>query len=279
MPLSTQHRRMLLEDIILLLPGTMVVCLISRKHPLFNGPGSVNFKNKLELAMQDDPLKVTIFSSECFFGLNLLVRSNPKGDEIAAGIPSRDELKTYCLDRVYGAGINFEFVTGESHQFKFVDFFEHDKFIQLWHLPKTTRVAHLRRVIQNVSSAQTLAPTTLLLLREVYGDPFYSQTICSKHDICVCTKTHNQIVCDIKAQNVTTKGIKIMFELPGDDVAFQLFHDKVESICKQSIEDCYGSYTEMSAPILCEVRYSLFYYFFNTHLLFLINCLFIFRQK
>ncbi len=163
MPLSTRHRRMLLEDIILLLPGTMVVCLISPKHPFFRGPGSVTFRNKLELAMHDDPLKVTTFSSKCFFGINLLVKSNPKGDEIAAGIPSREEIKQYCLDRVYGAGVNFEFVTGEYHQFKFIDFFEHDKFIHLWHIPKATRVAHLCRVIQNVSSAQTLAPTTLNL--------------------------------------------------------------------------------------------------------------------
>ncbi len=59
-PLTPRHRRMLLEDIILLLPGTMVVCLISPKHPFFSGIGSVAFTNKMELALQNDPLMITI---------------------------------------------------------------------------------------------------------------------------------------------------------------------------------------------------------------------------
>ena len=153
----------------------------------------------MEFALQTDPLKMTTFSNKCYFGVNLMIKSNPNGDEIAACIPTRTLMKKYCLNRVYGAGINREFVTGESHQFKFVEFFENDEYIQFWHTPKTTRVGHIRRVLTNVSSAQSLAPTTLLLLREVHGDPFYSQTICAKHDTCIVAKTHNRIVSDIKA--------------------------------------------------------------------------------
>ena len=122
----------------------------------------------MEFALQTDPLKVTTFSNKCYFGVNLMITSNPNGDEIAACIPSQALLKKYCVDRVYGAGINCAFVTGESHQFKFVEFFENDEYIQLWHTPKTTHVGHIHRVLTNVSSAQSLVPTTLLLLRRAF---------------------------------------------------------------------------------------------------------------
>ena len=253
-PLTHRHRRMLLEDIILLLPGSMVVCLISPSHLFFSSSGNVAFRNKMELAMQHDPLNIVTLGDDSFFAVNFKVISNPNGDEIAAGIPTRKLLKQYCLNRVYGAGINCQFVTGESVQFKFVEFFENDDLIHLWHTPKTSRVSHIRRVLQNLSSALSLAPTTLLLLREVHGDTFYSQTICAKHDACIVTKTHNRVLVDLKAETVTTKGIQIMFELRTDDPMFRMFHDKVESICKQSIMDCYGNFTPLSAAILCEVR-------------------------
>ena len=124
--LSQHHSRLLLEDVLVLHPGEMVVCLISRKHPFFvKSATKKQWIGKLEKEIRNNPLKPVVINKVIFFPFNLRIRSNPNGDVLTAGILSRDELVRNVTSESYGAGVIGQLETNDTELFKFVNFFNH----------------------------------------------------------------------------------------------------------------------------------------------------------
>ena len=87
--LSHRHSRLILEDVLVLHPGEMVVCLISRKHPFFvKSAIKKQWIGKLEKAIRNNPLKPVVINKVIFFPFNLRIRSNPNGNVLTAGLRS-----------------------------------------------------------------------------------------------------------------------------------------------------------------------------------------------
>ena len=62
----------------------------------------------------------------------------------------------------------------------------------------------------------------------------------------------------LKDESLSTRGLKALFELETTDDEFTEFHDAVDGICKDALDNCYGTFAELTTPILSAV--STFHY-------------------
>ena len=53
----------------------------------------------------------------------------------------------------------------------------------------------------------------------------------------------------LKDESLSTRGLKALFELETTDDEFTNFHD-ADAICKDALDNCYGTFAELTTPIL-----------------------------
>ena len=245
---------MLLEDALTLHPGDTVVCLITARHPLMK---NVAFQRNVKNALIYHPMHTVVINKENYFAINLRVAANPKADDIAAGITSKKDLTEICTSERYGAGFIGEFETDKrmvpTQLFKFFNFMDHGDSIQFWHAGGINRLGHLKKVLTNVSAFDRISPTAVELLKELVGDPVYSLHVSNCHDAQIKSREAEEMIKVLKDESLSSRGLKALFELETTDDDFVSFHDSVNATCKNALDNCYGTFAELTTPILSAV--------------------------
>ena len=102
-PLTHKHHHLLLEEMMLLNPGSDFVCAVSTNHYfLQHSQSKSSFKECLVTA----PTQPLIVDRKTFFTIEMSVSSNPKFDEFKYGtMGSREEIACQCTKRE-GCGLN-----------------------------------------------------------------------------------------------------------------------------------------------------------------------------
>ena len=245
---------MLLEDALTLHPGDTVVCLITARHPLMQ---NLAFQRNVKNALIYHPMHTVVINKENYFAINLRVAANPKADDIAAGITSKKDLTEICTSERYGAGFIGEFESDKrmvpTQLFKFFNFMDHGDSIQFWHAGGINRLGQLKRVLTNVSADHRISPTAVELLKELVGDPVYSLHVSNCHDAQIKSREADLMYKVLKDESLSSRGLKALFELETTDDDFISFHDSVNDTCKNALDNCYGTFAELTTPILSAV--------------------------
>ena len=185
------------------------------------------------------------------------VAANPKADDIAAGITSKIDLTEICTSERYGARFIGEFESDKriapTQLFKFFNFMDHGDSMQFWHAGGINRLGHLKKVLTNVSAFDRISPTAVELLKELVGDPVYSLHVTNSHDAQIKSRKADEMIKVLKDESLSSRGLKALFELETTDDDFISFHDSVNDTCKNALDNCYGTFAELTTPILSAV--------------------------
>ena len=57
----------------------------------------------------------------------------------------------------------------------------------------------------------------------------------------------------LKDESLSSQGLKALFKLETTDDDFVSFHDEVNATCKNALDNCYGTFAELTTPILSAV--------------------------
>jgi len=123
-PLSSGHNRLLLEDLMLLKPGSMVRALVSTDYHMFKGLGSVSWIKNLTEIFRSEPFQPQQFRDKTYFAMNLIVRSNSSRCDFENGVMLIETVKRIC-SREYGDEVYMQMSNNCCYLFKFHDLLHH----------------------------------------------------------------------------------------------------------------------------------------------------------
>ena len=134
-PLTFRHRRLLVEDIMLLEPGESVVLLMSQKHPFLKDKDALgkHWMKKLLEGWDVKPVQAIQFSSTVYFAMDVTVSANHYYDRMNGKDLEEDAIIKMCMDSG-GGGVHLMFPHCANPLFKFQQFLEHPIDLQLWHV-------------------------------------------------------------------------------------------------------------------------------------------------
>ena len=118
----------------------------------------------------------------------------------------------------------------------------------------------------NVSAFDMISPTAKQLMMELVGDRTAFLQVITYHDFIINKREAEAMIKVLKEESVTTKGLRLMFELDSDDADFCAFHDLVDDMCKDSLDACYGRFAELTTPIISQTQITIMVNEFKTKL-------------
>ena len=172
-PLMIDDHRLLLEDYMMLKPGDIVMCLISKTHPLLaKKKGSL--KDAFQETMEYDLYRPIQYSRTVFFPLKLVVRSNINFNDFEDGNLEQSDITERCTKQ-YGAGITFWFMRKsgiaaferESHCIFFSNFLKYPKSILFFKRGyPATRLVDVKNYLKNIRNMERVAAIFIVLQSE-----------------------------------------------------------------------------------------------------------------
>ena len=118
----------------------------------------------------------------------------------------------------------------------------------------SSRVPHIRKVINNVTDTTRIGPTASRLLDEVFGDKELSLSVLYNHDAKLKTSLRAAEDKVVKDAEISTKRIIQTFTLEYNDPSFARVRCEVDKVMSESVMSIYGDFSELTTPILTQVR-------------------------
>ena len=114
--IAVEHKRLVLEDLMLSQKGEQILVLMSSDHQLFkkNG-GHVAFTTSFLESIAIDPKRPETFKKGIYFGVTMIVASNPSQRNLKDGNMTLDEVRNLCTQ--HGGGIHLKMKNNFSHLF------------------------------------------------------------------------------------------------------------------------------------------------------------------
>ena len=147
-PISVNHNRLLLEDIMLLNKGEKVLLLISSNHKLLKKKnGHVGFMRNILEAVEIDGMSPQPFRKLIYFPCHLVVSANPTRQNLQDGNYTVEEVKRLCTV-TGGGGVNFIMPNNYCHLFKFADIIQQSQTLLFYSSTSIQRMQHLKKVMR-----------------------------------------------------------------------------------------------------------------------------------
>ena len=148
--IAVEHKRLVLEDLMLSQKGEQILVLMSSDHQLFkkNG-GHVAFTTSFLESIAIDPKRPETFKKRIYFGVTMVVASNASQRNFKdGGNMTVDEVRNLCIKQ-YGGGIQLKMKHNFSHLFKFYDILECSETL-FFYTSSMQRMIHLKKAMRNV---------------------------------------------------------------------------------------------------------------------------------
>ena len=117
----------------------------------------------------------------------------------------------------------------------------------------SSRVPHIRKVINNITDTTRTGPTASQLLDEVFGDKELSLSVLYNHDSKLKTSLRAAEDKVVKDADISTNRIIQTFTLEYNDPSFARVRCEVDKVMSESVMSIYGDFSELTTPILTQV--------------------------
>ncbi len=249
-PLSKLYRRLLLEDFMLLEPDDAVVCFMSKNHPLMK---SKTWVCQLKEVMRIKPYEPLTLKSKVYFGFDLKVASNIYRSDIINGIFSKKELAQNCTMRG-GYGLTMELSNYHLQLFTYHTFMSDCDSLLFYSRNLSSRIPQIQKVITNVKDSTRIGPTAMRFLDEVIGDTDQYISVLHNHDSKLKTNLRALEDKAMKEAELSTSRVIKAFTLENNNPAFLKVRAEIDTVMSESVQDIYGEFSELTTPILNQVR-------------------------
>ena len=253
-PLSRSYHRLLIEDFMLLEQDAPLVAFIHKTHPLIK---SSTWKKQLKEVMTVNPYEPLNLQSSYYFVFQMIVLRNIYRDNISKGIFTKIELLYNCTMR-YGHGLTMELLNGHQQLITFHDVMTNFNSLPLYSCNLPSHIPQIKKVLSNIRDIKRIGPAASHLLDESYGDSEKYISVLNGHDSKLNTTLRAAEDKAMEEANLLTSWVIKSFTLSNNDAAFVKVRAKIDSVMVTSVEEVYGKFSELTTPILTQVRNLLF---------------------
>jgi hypothetical protein len=123
---STQLRRLVTEDMLLLEPGSHVLVAVTEKHPYFQSTWLPCLEQQREDCIENElpPPAPVLISNKEFFSFDVTITGTPQRDRLLGGELSREEFQV-AFSMQQGASLHIQIeCTGDEVQMKYAELLE-----------------------------------------------------------------------------------------------------------------------------------------------------------
>ena len=77
--------------------------------------------------------------------------------------------------------------------------------------------------------------------------------VSNSHDALVKSRESDEMIKVLKDESLSSRGLKALFELETTNDYVVSFHDSIDATCKNTLDNCYGTFAELTTPIFSAV--------------------------
>ena len=121
-----------------------------------------------------------------------------------------------------------------------------------------SRIPQIKKVLSNIKDIKRIGPSAACLLDESYGDPEKYISVLTGHDSKLKTNFWAAEDTAMKEADLLTNRVIKVFTLNNNDTAFIKVRAEIDKVLATSVEEIYGEFSELTTPILTQVRNQLF---------------------
>ena len=222
-PITFQHHRLLLEEMMLLPEDAEFTCTISSEHYFLKHDPTVS---KICCCLEIEPTQPYIIDRKVYFSFNLTVLSNPKLNEFKLGtMHNQSEVIQECT-KGGGCGLNCIIdATGKNLLIKFHHLIDHPSEILFWSSTHANlRMTVIKKKMKSFRNDMERLPfITMHFLHEYYGNPTPTVQIINHLHTHVKNSEATAVDTVVKMAEVSTAKLVNELELNASDTNFENF--------------------------------------------------------
>jgi hypothetical protein len=237
---STQLRRLVTEDMLLLEPGRHVLIAVTKSHPYFLS----TWKKCLDVLeadclANDEPPPVPVqIGGKLFFSFDVTIKDTPSRERLIGGQVSREEFQV-AFSMQQGASLHIEIeCTGDEIQMKYAELLECRDTFQMWAL--SPQVRKTRPLFRTRPSPIARLKLFSVLSSELEGDTAQSLDLCNVVNSLMDAD-------DYKAMTALKNEGSITW--CQDNEAISKFNAAINTIYQKHIMATYGEFTSFCEGI------------------------------
>ena len=249
--IAVENKRLLLEDLMLSQKGEELLVLISSDHQLFkNKGGNVPFTTNFLESIAIDPKRPETFKKGIYFGVTMIVASNPSQRNLKDSNMTLDEVRNLCTKQ-YGGEIHLKMKNNFSHLFiKFHDILEYSKTLFFYTSSLIQRMTHLKRAMRNIKDISRLGGIAARMMDEYLGDKTAFIEVSNFYDSLILKADSEAKALEYRNAPISTKRMSSYLELANKHPPFVQFRKMINDDTMKAVDDLYGRFSEFTSPLL-----------------------------